>query len=219
MKTVIAACLAGLFTSAAWATTWAPTKVDEPLNDGRCDVFAVASCSYAYSGPERRDGVFWPLSASHFQWVCGQGGFVWLGWDSEQGIELTQAERAWIAAYLETMPALDGTPDDGWRSDDAATYYTVERRFEHFQTIAELRDLETDLERRVLSAQAHYDERIVGDSAGSVDAPCQAIPITQPLIAADEDSLETVLLMAVLGDYTHEVGDDAGGEDEGAGLE
>ena len=139
MKTVIAACLAGLFTSAAWATTWAPTKADDPLNDGR--------------------------------------------------------------------------------SDDAATYHTVERRFDHFQMIAELRDLEPALKRRVLSAQAHYDERIVGDSAGSVDAPCQAIPITQPLIAADEDSLETVLLMAVLGDYTHEVGNDAGGEDERAGLE
>lgn len=219
MKTVIAACLAGLFTSAAWATTWASTKADDPLNDGRCDVFAVASCSYAYSGPERCEGVFGALSDPHFQWVCGQGGFVCLGWDSEQGIELTQAERAWIAAYLETMPALDETPDGGWRSDQAATYYTVEPRFEHFQTMAELRDLEPALKRRVLSAQAHYDERIVGASAGSVDAPCQTIPITQPLIAADEESLETMLLMAVLGDYTHEVGDKAGGDDEGAELE
>lgn len=206
MRLLTALALSALVSGSAFATTWVPAKVSDPFSDGECHVFQAASYgSYIYQWPEKRDAVFWPRTDSYWLWACGQSGFVWFGWGDE--LELNEAERARIAAFLETAPPLIEAASFGHSdTDQGAVYYTFESRFERFRELTELRDLSVAERRYVMAVQAHFLHRELDDQPGAMTIREATIPLLEELIEINEQPIDTKHFLAVLGDYHFQLG-------------
>lgn len=206
MRSVLTALALTLMASGpALPTTWFPHKVSDPFSDGECDVFMWGSYgSYIYEWPEKRDAVFWPWTAGHWLWACGQSGFVWVGWGDD--FELSDAERARIAAFLETAPPLVEDAETPWRGEESVTYYTFESRFERFRELSELRDLPVRERRMILAVQAHYLDRHFGDQQTALATREATIPLLEELTEMSESPVETMHFLATLGDYHFQLG-------------
>jgi hypothetical protein len=96
---VMVALLLSLLATSAFATTWAPSEVDDPIGKGKkCDVSEpMSSGSYIYSWPEKYDQVFWPLTDENGIWYCKGSGFTAFIGDFEN---ITGDEKAAISQYL-----------------------------------------------------------------------------------------------------------------------
>jgi hypothetical protein len=95
----IAVAILVFLSATSFATTWAKSKVNDPILKGKkCSVNEpMSSGSYIYQWPSKYDQVFWPLTDSNGIWFCEKSGYVSFMADFE---ELTDKEKSDISKYL-----------------------------------------------------------------------------------------------------------------------
>ncbi|MFT3898014.1 MAG: hypothetical protein QM719_10045 [Thermomonas sp.] len=100
---VIIVCWLVCASSPVFATTWAETKIKDPIDGKQCAVQTpMSSGSYIYQWPEKYDQIFWPLTDPNGVWACPASGFAtFIG---DEG--LSAEEKAAISAFLKDAPPL-----------------------------------------------------------------------------------------------------------------
>ncbi|MBX3695847.1 MAG: hypothetical protein KF790_11820 [Steroidobacteraceae bacterium] len=89
------------------ATTWAPDKVQDPVNKDRIDVQQPASSgSYIYQWPGKSDQVFWPFTDGAWLWFNPGSGYIAFGNDfKEIDPPRLEALRVWLKANYDRANA------------------------------------------------------------------------------------------------------------------
>lgn len=132
IKALLVATLMAIVPWSSHATTWASSKVRDPITGQRVTVQEPASSgSYVYSWPEKSDQVFWPYTDSHWLWFNPDSGYIAFGNDFED-LESPQRDalKTWLKAnydrkappksrlelllWAERVYALRGMDEDFW---------------------------------------------------------------------------------------------------------
>lgn len=187
---LVLGALAGL-PSTSPATTWAETKIKDPVSGRDCSVSTpMSSGSYIYQWPEKYDQVFWPMTDAQGIWTCATSGFAAFIGD----VELDDHERDAIAGFLR---------DAGPLPKKAEPAQVLER----LEAIYALRKLEPDRESWILRALAYQYESIGSqDRAGLLRAKAGALMEER---LADKDLQPDMRLqyLFVTANYARERGD------------
>ena len=100
IRILAAICAAFLLMQPATATTWAESKVRDPVSGKHLEVQEpMSSGSYIYSWPGKEDQVFWPMTNESWLWFNPKSGYGAFGNDFEklEGAALDRV-KAWLAA-------------------------------------------------------------------------------------------------------------------------
>jgi tetratricopeptide (TPR) repeat protein len=192
---LIAASIATLSVSAAYAITFAPGTRDDPFAPGKqCDAPMLASYGdYVYDWPSKYDLIFAPRDYPQWVWRCEASGYV--SFPHEFGVFSNDAEKARIAAYLTQAnfsSKLTALKDD-----------LSEELYQHLEKIYALRDPDEAMHAYLMRYFAWQHK-----NKPAADAYRQkAIDIYKKLLAAntlkDADLLEAIY---ILGFYSWKLG-------------
>jgi hypothetical protein len=193
--------LACLCAAPAAATTWVAADIDDPLAPGRkCEGQQPASWgSYIYHWPSKWDQVFWPHVDPEGVWTCPASGLVAFMGD----LELTDAEKAKLRAYLDALPERSVRSRAGQLARLEAVY-ALREKDEEFRILL----------LRVL-AYAHEE---LGDAAAAAKYRADAMARMRTALAGTLDASTRAEYLFVAAAYAREAGDAAQSDRDLAAL-
>jgi len=190
-KSLLIAALICIVSMSAHATTWAPSKVRDPITNEHVKVHQpMSSGSYIYAWPEKSDQVFWPFTDSNWLWFNPKSGYIAFGNDFA---ELDTAKRAVLKDWLKANFDRNAPPQS--RRD----------LLEWTEKVYAARGMDDDF-------WCHFFRLMVfetrDDSETSLAYVRKALPLLEKSLKASADPGETLKNLYLLGEYNRRIGQD-----------
>jgi hypothetical protein len=178
------------------ATTWASSKVRDPITNERLEVHAPSSSgSYIYEWPEKSDQVFWPYTDTHWLWFNPKSGYIAFGNDFA---ELDSARRAALKAWLKANFDRDAPPQSRvalllWAEKVYAVRGMDDDFWCHFY--------------RLMAFETRADTKV------SLDYVRKALPLLEKRLGVSAELGRTLETLYLLGEYNRRLGRDVDAKD------
>jgi tetratricopeptide (TPR) repeat protein len=190
-KSLLIAALLCIVSMSVHATTWAPSKVRDPITNEHVKVHQpMSSGSYIYAWPEKSDQVFWPFTDSNWLWFNPKSGYIAFGNDFA---ELDTAKRAVLKDWLKANFDRNAPPQS--RRD----------LLEWTEKVYAARGMDDDF-------WCHFFRLMVfetrDDSETSLAYVRKALPLLEKSLKASADPGETLKNLYLLGEYNRRIGQD-----------